>query len=183
MGKYLVKLARRAIRYYLTYGTLLSINPTQVPKEYRKAGAVFVTLTYQDGRLRGCIGDIISTEPIYLNVIKNAVNAAVNDPRFPPLTEPELNEVVISISLISPPKQYFYHTPDELLTYLQKHKPGVIIRQGGYKAVFLPEVWEDLPEADRFLSALCRKAGLASDCWQEPDVEVFTFQTKTIKEA
>ncbi len=178
----LIKLARQAIKHYLTTGKILDPDPDSTPSKYHQNQAAFVTLT-QNHKLRGCIGSILSTEPLYKNIIKNAINAAVNDPRFPPLTLPELDQTKISISIIHPPIQFFFDSPQELINHLQKNKPGVILKIDNRQALFLPAVWEKIPNPANFLSALCQKALLPPNCWQNPNAQIFTFTTSEIKES
>ncbi len=178
---YLVKLARQAINHYLSQGKILQPAVSSVPAKYKNKGAVFVTLKKKN-KLRGCIGNIISFEPVYKNVIRNAVNAAFNDPRFPALNLKELDNLSISISIIQPPTEFFYHNSDQLCRYLQKNKPGVILRYQDKQTLFLPSVWQELPKCQDFLSALCQKAGLDSDCWQQPGAQVFIFKVQEIEE-
>ncbi len=179
---FLIELARKAIEKYLHEGKILEIPLDEVPSKYRQKGAVFVTLK-KEGKLRGCIGSVIPFEPLYKNVIRNALNAAFDDPRFPPLKPEELDDLEISISILSPPKEYFYENLDELCHYLESHKPGVILRIGDRQALFLPSVWQELPSCQLFLSALCQKAGLDGECWQDAQAQFFLFHATELKEA
>jgi len=165
--KELLGLARKAIKSKFEGKNITEKNTN--PKFEEKRG-VFVTLT-KGGELRGCIGNIMPVKTIYDGVMDNAVNAAFNDPRFPPLTEEELGEVKIEISILTKPVR---STIEKV-----KKGDGVIIEYDGRSATFLPQVWEDLPEKEDFMSHLCMKAGLDADHWKkEPlNVEVYSVES------
>jgi AmmeMemoRadiSam system protein A len=102
--------------------------------------------------------------------------AAFNDSRFDPLRENELAQVKIEISILTAPKPLEYNNPDDLLEKISKTKPGLIIKSGFYQATFLPQVWEDLPKPEEFLSHLCQKAGLKSDHWATSELDVMQYE-------
>ena len=141
----------------------------------------FVTLKIK-GRLRGCIGNLTSSETVLDGVKRNAVNAAFHDPRFSPLSLDELDRTEIEVSILSEPKPLAYRDGQDLINKLRTHVDGVIIRKGHASATFLPQVWEQLPGAEDFLTHLCLKAGLPSDAWQNPDLEVLTYQVQYFEE-
>lgn len=127
-------------------------------------GAVFVTLT-QDGELRGCIGSLEAHRSLLEDVKKNARSAAFLDPRFSPLSLRELHQVKVEVSLLTPPVPMRFGSEDDLLSQLNPREDGVILRHGGHRATFLPQVWESLPEPASFLRHLKQKAGLPADFW------------------
>jgi hypothetical protein len=143
--------------------------------------ATFVTLKHQ-GRLRGCIGTLTASEPLAEGVRRNAVNAAFHDPRFAPLTEKELGQVEIEVSVLSEPRPLAFSDPQDLLGKLRPGVDGVIIRQGHANATFLPQVWEQLPQKEDFLGHLCLKAGLPRDAWKRSTLEVSTYQVQYFEE-
>lgn len=175
--KFLLDLARKSVEYYLENWKIMPL-PEKLPEIFRKKRGCFVTLQ-KHGELRGCIGNIGPDLPLDEAVIKNAVSAAFQDPRFPPLEKEELNEVKIEISLLSLPKRLEYKDAEDLLSKLS-HKDGVIIEKDKQGATFLPQVWEQLPDKKEFLKQLCRKAGLPRDAWQE-GMTVYTYQVLIIK--
>jgi len=138
---------------------------------------VFVTL-HLHGELRGCIGNLEPEDSVRRSVGENALNAAFHDPRFPPLTEAEFAEVDLEVSILSKPQPLFYVTPEELVSKLVPTKDGVIIGKKGVKATFLPQVWDQLPRAEEFLSHLCMKAGFAQDEWKTCKLKVMTYQVQ-----
>ncbi|MBN1673656.1 MAG: AmmeMemoRadiSam system protein B [Kiritimatiellae bacterium] len=127
----------------------------------RENFATFVTLKKQ-GLLRGCIGSLAPVDPLYLSVHHNAVNAATQDPRFPPVEPDEVAALEIHVSVLSPITQI--GAPDEF----RIGQDGIIIEKGGRRAVYLPEVAvEQGWTREETLSSLSRKAGLPSDAWRE----------------
>lgn len=142
----------------------------------------FVTLKIGEN-LRGCIGSLIGHEPLVEGVRSNAVNAAFHDPRFRPLTEAELTQVDIEVSVLTEPQPLDYTDEDDLIARLRPGVDGVILRKGGRSATFLPQVWEQLPRAEDFLSHLCMKAGLSTDAWRHDKLEVETYQVQYFEES
>lgn len=141
--------------------------PASVPMHLRELGAAFVSL-HLKGALRGCIGNIEATEALIENVRKNALNAAFNDPRFPPLRVEEFPGLEIEISVLTP--AVAVASPAEI----EVGRHGVILQQGMARAVFLPQVapaqgWD----RETMLMYLSRKAGLSADAWRQAKLEVF----------
>ena len=147
-------------------------------KEVSSEQGAFVTLEYE-GQLRGCIGSLIPEGPLWENIRSNALNAAFHDPRFYPVEKKELAKISIEISVLSPLYRMKYSDADDLLSKLEPGVHGVMLRfPNGAGATYLPQVWEDLPQKDVFLSELCRKAEMDSDAWKnlKPEVLVYTVQ-------
>lgn len=142
----------------------------------------FVTLKI-DNQLRGCIGSLSATAPIVEGVCDNALNAALRDPRFSPLGKKELETVHIEVSVLSEPVALAYTDADDLLARLRPGIDGVIIKRGFASATFLPQVWDQLPQPEPFLSHLCMKAGLSADQWRKGDLEVQVYQVQYFEEA
>jgi MEMO1 family protein len=144
--------------------------------ELNLPAAVFVTLT-SGGRLRGCIG---TTEPhsTLLEAVRIYARAATfEDSRFRPLKKEELNDLHIEISILSP------MTPIPNAEAIQPHKHGVTVEKGSHRGLFLPTVWEQLPDKEEFMNELCsQKAGLPADCWKKPGVTLNIFTTEIIEE-
>ena len=133
--------------------------------------------------MRGCIGNLTANEPLSEGVRRNAINAAFHDPRFPPLTDKELDEVDIEVSILTEPQPLDYVDGEDLLTRLRVDVDGVIIRKGHASATFLPQVWEQLPDPEEFLGHLCMKAGLSSDAWRQNKLDVLTYQVQYFEES
>lgn len=159
----------------------LQLGHTEVNKYeciFDEYGASFVTLEL-NGILRGCIGSIIPHRSLINDLIKNAHSAAFSDPRFPSLTLNEFNKINIKVSLLSIPERFHFDTEEELLQKLKPYEDGLIIRDGNYQAVFLPDVWEQLPDKKEFLEQLKLKAGLPKNYFSE-SLEAFKFSTTKI---
>ena len=150
-----------------------------------RPAATFVTLK-KAGMLRGCIGNLQAVDSLAGSVRRNALAAAFDDSRFPPLTAAELSAVDIEISLLSAAKKLDYADADDLCRRLRPDIDGVILRAGSRGATFLPQVWQQLPTVEQFLSHLCLKAGLAADFWRhgQPNgqPEIFTYQVEHFAE-
>lgn len=180
--QYILQLARRSIEHYFNSGQLLKIEeeeelPSEQLKEERSC---FVTLTI-DGHLRGCIGHVQAVQPLYLDIIENAVAAAFDDARFQALTREEFTRTGIEVSVLTKPQTLDFSSPEELLEKLRPRLDGVIIRLGTDGATYLPQVWDDLPDKEQFLSSLCMKAGLEPLDWKKAGLRVWTYQTEKIK--
>ncbi len=173
-GDFLLKLARLAIENNFRDK---KIYPPPLDQDLLVESGTFVTLKIK-GSLRGCIGNLTPARSIYDGVKENAVNAAFNDHRFTGLSQKELTQIRIGISVLTSPQPVVYSTPEELKTRLRPGIDGVILRLGGSGATFLPQVWQQLPEVEVFLSHLCRKAGLSETAWRDshPDIEIYQVQ-------
>lgn len=181
--QYLLKLARRTLQKYFKDEEILQIENDDVPQTLKEKRGIFVTL-WKDNKLRGCIGDLRSEKPIYQSVIDNCLASAFLDPRFTALKRDELDDIKIEISILSELKKIpDFNNPDNLLKYLNKHHPGLLIKKEIYQATFLPQVWEDLTSAELFISRLCEKAGLDKDEWQKiGNLEIYEYNADVFRE-
>lgn len=168
----LISLARESIKAHF-HNKNIDISPP-IKKQYSQNQACFVTLT-EGGELRGCIGSLLPHQPLYQDIIDNAVNAAFHDPRFQPVKESELITIKIEISLLTIPKPLLYTSPEDLLKKLNPNM-GIILKKSYYQATFLPQVWEELPDKIQFLEYLSRKAGLNKDDWKTAEYEFYTVE-------
>lgn len=174
-------LARRAIGHYIETSNLLEIPESELPsKKLKENLACFVTLTI-NGKLRGCIGHLEAVEPLYQDIIGNAVSAAFNDYRFEQLTKKEFAGTDIEISVLSKPEPLSFSSPEDLLDKLKPDIDGIILRKGDLSATYLPQVWEELPDKNLFLSSLCEKAGLGVMDWKKPGIEIGTYTVEAVK--
>jgi AmmeMemoRadiSam system protein A len=179
--KQLLTIAREAVNATALNQPLPKLDPHAYSYTLIENGASFVTLTIA-GRLRGCIGTLEAYQPLYLDVQKRAVQAASQDPRFTPLTPAELKQVKIEVSRLSQPEPLEYNTPEELLTLLKPGVDGVILSEGHRRATFLPQVWDELPDARHFLAQLCRKMGCSPTLWEHKKLDVAIYHVEEFSE-
>lgn len=144
--------------------------------------ACFVTLT-KAGTLRGCIGHILAVETLGQAVVDNARNAAVHDPRFPPVRPDEVEQLEIEISVLTALQPLAFGSAEELLTQLRPHQHGVVLDIGGRRSTFLPQVWTQIPEKEHFLDQLSVKAGCAAGAWRGNDVRVSVYEVESFEES
>jgi len=182
-GELLLKLARKTIadRLHIQIKEAEDSSAGLSDESFTARRGTFVTLKIHD-QLRGCIGNLSADKSIIDGVRENAVHAAFDDPRFPPLSKNEFNAVAIEISLLTEPEKLAYTDSADLLNKLRPHVDGVIIKKGPYSATFLPQVWDQLPDKASFLSHLCAKAGLSSDEWRRSGLEVRVYQVQYFEE-
>ncbi|MEW5897335.1 MAG: AmmeMemoRadiSam system protein A [Nanoarchaeota archaeon] len=169
MSRELLKFARKLLENH--FNSHIKYDAKELAEKFKEKRGVFVTL-HKKGELRGCIGYVYPLKSVYDSVKENTFNAAFHDPRFPPLQKEELKDVRIEISILSPPKLLRYSSAKELLKKLTK-KEGVILEKDGQRTTFLPQVWEELPDKEEFLSHLSTKAGLSPDAWKEAKIYIY----------
>lgn len=184
-GRALLWLARRTIARHLGLtgddGNDREMKAILAAPRLQERRGVFVTLK-STGCLRGCIGCLSAAAAIVDEVRDSAVKAAFHDPRFAPLTVEELAAVKLEISVLSPLMPLEYDDAADLLARLRPGRDGVLIGREGLTATFLPQVWEQLPETERFLDHLCLKAGLPSSAWREGGLRVETYRVQAFAE-
>jgi len=169
--KELLSIARNAITEFVTDKKTIEVDMKN-PK-LRTDGAVFVTIK-EKGSLRGCIGHVQAIMPLYQSVIKNAIAASSSDPRFPPMTKDELQDIEIEISILS----LMQKLKDVKNIQIGKH--GLVIRKGSQSGLLLPQVpIEQGWDRQTFLKQICAKAGLPEYAWK--DAELYTFTAEIIK--
>lgn len=173
----LLEIARSSIEQGLSEGTPLTVNPGAFSGELQAERACFVTLK-RGGELRGCIGHLEARAPLVRDVAENAFSAAFRDPRFPPLTLPELEDLEIHISVLTPAEPLSFSSEAELIGQLRPFVDGLILVEGLNQGTFLPSVWEQLPKPEEFLRHLKLKAGLGENHWSEK-LRVFRYETES----
>lgn len=179
--KFLLRLARNTLEENLKNGGMPKIDEKEITHTMKVEYGCFVTLNL-NGKLRGCIGYLQPIKPLYKAVMENAVNAAINDPRFRAVKHEDLKDIKIEISVLSGLKDLDFDSPNELLSKLVPKRDGVILKIGMSNATFLPQVWENLPNKTDFLSQLSLKSGNMPDAWQGKGVEVYTYFADVFKE-
>jgi len=151
--------ARSKIESLLFGSSEIQPNPNPF---LQKEGATFVTLLL-NGTLRGCIGSLLAHRPLWEDLRENGYNAAFHDFRFAPLTADEYPHIIIEISVLTEPKPLQFASMEDLRSRIVPGRDGVIYSFQGYRATFLPQVWEQLPDFDQFFSHLSQKAGCGID--------------------
>lgn len=179
--KFLIKIARESIAFGLEHGVLGVLQAgTNLPADLLKQSAAFVTL-YLEHQLRGCIGSIKANRSLAEDVLVNAYLAAFQDKRFSPLCIAEFSKIEIDIAVLTKPELLLFHSEEELREILRPHIDGLIIQAKTHHGVFLPVVWDMLPDKALFLNQLKHKAGLPDDYWSN-DLVAWRFETYIIHE-
>lgn len=183
-GEALLWLARESIARQLGMAARepgADIASGLLAQELQAKRGTFVTLK-KHGQLRGCIGCLTAVDSIVEGVKRNALHAAFDDCRFGPLEKNELAAIEVEVSILTEPRPLAWASAEDLLRRLQAGVDGVIVRKGAQSATFLPQVWEQLPRPEDFLSCLCRKAGLPAEAWRSGDLEVFVYRVQYFAE-
>ncbi|MDD4879763.1 MAG: AmmeMemoRadiSam system protein B, partial [Candidatus Omnitrophica bacterium] len=173
--KELLNIARKTVESYVKNGKVPEFKEVD-PGLLSQEGA-FVTL-HKKGELRGCIGNIIGSQPLWMTVRDMAVESSTKDPRFEPVAPDELKDIKIEISVLSQPKLVRDINEIKMGTH------GVIVKRGFNSGVFLPQVATETGwSRDEFLSNLCaHKAGLPADAWKDKKTELYTFTAQVFGE-
>ena len=179
--KFLLDLARKTLTSVTAGGSLPEVAAKDVPPKLTEKKACFVTLT-KSGALRGCIGHLMAMEPLHQAVAENARNAALRDPRFPPVQPDELGQIKIEISVLTDPQPLPFSSPDDLLSKLHPNEDGVLLHIGPRTATFLPQVWAQIPDKVEFLNHLSQKAGCEPSAWRGKDVSVSIYHVECFEE-
>jgi AmmeMemoRadiSam system protein A len=166
-GSAYVKLARETIENYVKQGKIITPHPGLPEEMINQKAGVFVSLK-KNGNLRGCIGTFMPTqENIAQEIIKNAISAAVDDPRFSPVTASELGDLTISVDVLSPPEEI------SDISELDPKKYGVIVSSGYKKGLLLPNL-EGVDTVEYQIDIAKRKAGIYPD----EKVKLYRFEVK-----
>ncbi len=184
-GEFLIRLARKSISTLLSKGEKTPV-PSNTPEKLLHKCGVFVTLnTVRDGaeELRGCIGYPEPILPLAEATIDSAANSATQDPRFPPVSMQELENVIVEVSVLTPPEPISAKDPREFAKKVEVGKDGLIVERGLFKGLLLPQVpiewgWD----AEEFLANCCMKAGLYPDAWLIGGTRIYKFQAIIFKE-
>jgi AmmeMemoRadiSam system protein A len=162
----LVQLAREAIEAYVRQGKRLK-PPAELTPEMREQAGAFVSL-HKHGELRGCIGTFEPTQPnVAQEIIRNAISSATQDPRFPPVQPNELDDLEISVDVLSSPE------PVQSLADLDPKRYGVIVESGWRRGLLLPDL-EGVDTVEYQVDIARRKAGIGRN---EP-VQLYRFSVR-----
>jgi AmmeMemoRadiSam system protein A len=171
----LLEIARKTIKSYVATGVAPSFR--EKDEILNKEMGAFVTL-HRQGKLRGCIGNIIGTGPLYVTIADMAVQSATGDPRFRPVAKNELDEIDIEISVLSPLERIY----DINKIIMGKH--GVLVKSGFKSGVYLPQVAVETGwSRDEFMDSLCaQKAGIPKGSWRTGGCEIYIFSAEIFGE-
>lgn len=165
-GAEMRRIAGQSIRHGMSKGKPPAVDTKTFAVALQTPRATFITLK-KDGRLRGCIGTVTAHRPLVNDVVANAYAAAFRDHRFAPLQGDELTGTTLSISVLGVPAAMAFDGEADLTAQLRPGIDGLIIRDGEQRAVFLPQVWDELSEPGIFLAHLKRKADMVPDHWSQ----------------
>ena len=176
----LLGIARRSIAHGLQTRQPLRVDPVECTGALGEPLGSFVTLM-QRGLLRGCVGLLVSSEPLAAGVATAAFNAAFNDARFAPLMNDELEFTQIEISVLSAPTAINAGNEAELIAALRPPADGLILEDRGQQATFLPKVWGKISDPRQFVRELKMKAGLDPSHWSDT-IRCYRYHTTSITE-
>lgn len=173
--KELIKIARQTIESYVKTGKVPEFEPKSA--QLKEKRGVFVTIRTKDGALRGCIGHHEADTQLYKLVPQMAIASATQDYRFPPLSEEEIKNIKIKLSV------YLCEVhPIKSISEYKLGEDGIIMRKGRYASTFLPEVPKDEGwSVEETCANLCLKAGLPPDAWKE-GAEFYVYKTQVFGE-
>jgi AmmeMemoRadiSam system protein A len=173
----LIQLCRWVLERWAAEETWRSGGPGLGPAEDHPVDGLFVTLMI-GGNLRGCIGTLARQDSLDTALRQMTVQAAGEDPRFPPVRSEETSQIKLGISILLPARTL--DDIDEIVI----GRDGLIIEMDGSRGLFLPEVATDWGwDRHRFLDELCGKAGLPAGSWRDPRCRLFRFETLKITES
>jgi len=169
--KELLKIARSTIMTYLEENRIPVIEANSLPPILRSKAGAFVTLTTH-GELRGCIGHFEADNPLYKIVQQMAVASATQDYRFEKVSLPEMKQIDIEISVLTPMQKI------SNVNQIRLGTDGIYIKKGSRSGTFLPQVATDTGwNLEEFLGHCARdKAGIGWDGWKDKDTEIFVYQ-------
>ncbi len=185
-GIFLVKLARRAVEEKIVNNKEVK-PPPNTPEYMYRPGMVFTTIERIVGpdkyELRGCIGFLQPVYSLVESTIKSAIDAALNDPRFPPMTSDELDKVVFEVTILSIPEEIDVRDRWDVVQHIVIGRDGLVVEKGWFKGTLLPVVpieycWDE----ETFLAETCIKAGLNPDCWLDGKVKIYRYEGRAFKE-
>lgn len=163
-----VNLAREAITAFVKERRTIK-PPDDLVKKAEGPSGVFVSLHDKKGRLRGCVGTIEATrDNVPEEIIRSAINAATEDPRFPPVRPDELDGLDIHVDVLTPME------PIEGIGQLAPHRYGVMVERGFRRGLLLPDL-PGVDDVEEQVAIACRKAGIDPD---DEEKKLYRFEVK-----
>ena len=173
----LLDIARRTIVAAVCRDAKVDQATGTLPPALTEPAAAFVTI-HERGELRGCIGLMRFEAPLWLNVRDAARAAALDDPRFLPVDEPELPLLDLEVSVLDPPVEL----SDPAGFVAGRH--GIVVERGSRRALLLPQVATEMGwDEKQMLEAVCRKAYLPTDAWRDGSTRLMVFESTCFSDA
>lgn len=176
----LLNIAQESIQHGLEHGKQLNIEQSKYSESLQNPGAVFVTLKCS-GLLRGCTGTLEAVHPLVSAVAHFSYHSAFHDPRFPPLEFPELVNLSISISVLSPKEELSFASEEDVINQIRPGTDGLVVEYSGQRGTLLPSVWESISDKYDFFCTVKQKAGFEREFWSD-SMRVYRYTTHTINE-
>jgi AmmeMemoRadiSam system protein A len=174
----ILRTARQGTGMFLKSGQHPKIMLNSFAMPLRGYTPSFITFTHND-RLRGCIGSLAASAPLISDIVANGIKAATSDSRFAPLkTEKQLAQLRMKVAILSRAIALDFMDQDDLLSQIIPRVSGLILQFGTRRGIFLPMVWDSLPDRKDFLNGLKVKAGLPSDFWSK-EIKIMQFQAES----
>ncbi|MBT3312269.1 MAG: AmmeMemoRadiSam system protein A [Desulfobacterales bacterium] len=176
--EFLLNLSRQTLYWYIKDDTIPEVDKSVIGNSLQEKLSCFVTLDKKGTGLRGCIGHFDRKRPLYENIISRTIAAATQDPRFDKVKYEELRDIKIEISVLTKPHKLSFESSKDLLAKLRPYVDGVILETKYGSSTYLPQVWEQIPDKEQFLSYLCRKHGAPDFTWKYDyeNIKVSTYQ-------
>ncbi len=187
-GKLLINFARENIENFLRDDKRIPVS-SEIKEKFAGNYGAFVTLNkygVEGNPLRGCIGYIEPTYPLFDVVHKVSISSATEDPRFPSVDLKEMNKIIIEISILTPPKLLEVKDPKEYMQKIVIGRDGLIAEKGMRRGLLLPQVpveYERNWDVKTFLNETCHKAWLSPDAWKDiKSTKIYSFQAIIFEE-
>ena len=186
-GEALINFARENIEFFLKNDRKIPIPEYMKEKFNNKYGA-FITLNKYDvsgNQLRGCIGYIEPKFSLYDAIHRVSIQSAIEDPRFPSVTLEEMDDIVIELSILTPPELLKVDDPKEYLDKIVIGRDGLIAEKGWQRGLLLPQVPVDHNrnwDVETFLKHTCQKARLPANSWKDLGTKIHSFQALLFEE-
>ena len=186
-GEMLIKFARDNIEFFLQNDRKIPVAE-EIKEKFKDKYGAFVTLNMQsvsENSLRGCIGYIEPTYSLYEVIHRVSISSAIEDPRFPSVTLEEMENILIELSILTPPKLIEVNNPEDYFNKIVIGRDGLIAEKGMRRGLLLPQVPVDHGrnwDVKTFLSHTCSKAWLDPDAWKDLTTKIFSFQAILFEE-
>jgi len=179
-GELAVKYARNIVDGVVKFKEVPKFNLSDIFKD--KHGAFVTINSYPSHELRGCIGIPMPVMPLK-KAIEEGARSATHDPRFPPLAEYELDDIIVEVTILGVPELIEIKSPDEYLQRIKIGRDGLIVEQGFFKGLLLPQVPVEYKwDKKTFLSHTCMKAGLPAESWKDEKTKIYKFTGQVFHE-